>query len=97
MKGDGKLKLQMAAEGPDRHDDAKFLRRTLTAMRNYQEDCRVAYKHRSLAACSQEHRARLIKLDYADYLRRVSDCVESNQGSCMMLMTTSFGGGWTIV
>ena len=29
-----------------RHDDAAFLRRTLTAMRNYQKDCRVAYKHR---------------------------------------------------
>ena len=29
-----------------RHDDATFLRRTLTAMRNYQKDCRVAYKHR---------------------------------------------------
>ena len=30
-----------------RHDDdAMFLRRTLTAMRNYQKDCRVAYKHR---------------------------------------------------
>ena len=76
----------MAAEGADRHDDAKFLRRTLTALRNYQQDCRVAYKHRSLAACSVEHRARLMKVDYADYLRRVSDCVESNQGSWVVWM-----------
>ena len=62
-----------------RHDDAQFLRRTLTAMRNYQKDCRVAYKHRSLAAFSQEHRARLMDVGFADYLGRVSDCIESNQ------------------
>ena len=36
-----------------RHDDAQFLRRTLTAMRNYQKDCRVAYKHRSSAIVIQ--------------------------------------------
>lgn len=77
------FELQMAEEsGYSRYrhdDDAMFLRRTLTAMRNYQKDCRVAYKHRSLSAFSQEHRARLMDVGFADYLRRVSDCIESNQ------------------
>ena len=39
----------------------------------------ICLSFRSLAALSQEHRARLMDVGFADYLGRVADCIESNQ------------------
>ena len=64
---------------PYEHDDYEFLLRSLAAMKNYQKDNRMSYKHRSLKICSDEQQSKLFAAGYGVYLNRVSDCVENNQ------------------
>jgi carnosine N-methyltransferase len=64
---------------PYQHDDYDFMKRTLTSMKNYRDDNRISYKHRSLSVCPLQHQTKLMDAGYGDYLKNVTDCIENNQ------------------